>query len=118
MRRNQLKDFTYDCPHNAVVIWILKQYRSKLIAFYIPDCTDSNGVLRPHNSTWTSADSCTVYSCSNGVISGRVIRCSVPPDYTPDCVPVYTAGVCCPDFECIVIRPQGLLEHAPSSTSP
>ncbi|XP_043243420.1 kielin/chordin-like protein isoform X3 [Amphibalanus amphitrite] len=64
------------------------------------DCTDSTGTVRPHNSSWTSADSCTVYRCFNGTITGTSIRCVVPPDFTPDCLPVYTPGQCCPDFEC------------------
>ena len=64
------------------------------------DCQDQSGRVRPHNSTWTSADYCTVYSCSDGVINYEPVLCQFPPDHTAACVPVNVPGQCCPYYDC------------------
>ncbi|XP_037076876.1 zonadhesin-like [Pollicipes pollicipes] len=61
-------------------------------------CVDGAGQVRPHGSTWTSADGCTHYTCDNGHISTTTVDCAPPPG--PNCVPVLVAGQCCPNYNC------------------
>ena len=68
-------------------------------------CLDTEGVLRPADSHWTSEDGCHQFTCNKGQVMGLTKLCVHV--LLPNCTPHNVEGQCCPAYNCTSDAPRG-----------